>query len=422
MLGTVRDRHHHAMTAGASTMSDRSKWITTIAAATLAFALGTTPVFADAGFQQWIKDFRSIAVKNGVDGRVYDRATRGVSSPDPDVLRKARYQPEFRTKVWDYFDSRVNDYSVAKGREMLQRYGPVLDRVEAETGVSRNILLAIWSMESSYGAIFDKPKLLHDPVRALSTLAYADRRRAKFGRTQLIAALKILQSGAVSERNFSSSWAGAMGHTQFIPTSYQAYKRDGDGDGKVDIWNSVPDALMTAANLLKKNGWRPGQTWGYEVRLPRGGVGRNGETRTLAEWTRLGFKRANGAGFARPGQRAELKLPAGANGPAFLMIRNFFVLKKYNNADKYALAVGHLADRIGGFEPFRQPWPRPAGSLNAKQLMEVQERLYALGYYEGAIDGNIGSGSRAAIARFQERAGLNPDGVASMGLLKALKK
>ena len=400
----------------------RQTWTRTIAAAALVLCIGTTPTYADAGFQRWIKDFRSVAIKNGVQPSIYDRATRGITSPDPDTLRKARFQPEFRTQVWDYFDSRVNDYTVAKGREMLREYGPVLARIEGETGVSKEVLLAIWSMESSYGAIFEKRKLLHDPVRSLATLAYADRRRAKFGRTQLIAALKILQSGVVPRDKFTSSWAGAMGHTQFIPTSYQAYRRDGDGDGKVDIWNSVPDALSTAANLLKKNGWRAGQTWGYEVKLPRGGAARLGETRTLADWSRRGFVRANGAGFARPGQKAVLKLPAGPNGPAFLMIRNFFVLKKYNNADKYALAVGHLADRIGGFEPFRQEWPRPAGTLNANQLMDVQRRLQALGYYDGAIDGNIGSGSRAAIAKFQAKRGLNPDGFPSLDLYKALKK
>ena len=404
-------------------MTDRmTKRAATCLAAAAILAISTAPTFADAGFQRWLGDFRSVAVKNGVKGSVYDAATRGVTSPDPDVLRKARYQPEFRSQVWDYLDSRVNDYSVAEGQRMLQKWGSTLERIERQTGVSKNILLAIWSMESSYGKVLERKKILHDPVRALATLAYADKRRAKFGRQQLVAALKILQSGAVKKKDFSSSWAGAMGHTQFIPTSYQAYKRDGDGDGKVDIWTNVPDALMTAANLLKKNGWRSGQTWGYEVRMPRGGAGRVGETRTLAQWQRLGFERANGAGFARPGQKAVLKAPAGGKGPAFLMIRNFFVLKKYNNADKYALAVGHLADRIGGFEPFQQQWPRPAGTLNANQLMEVQRRLAALGYYEGAIDANIGSGSRAAIAKFQAARGLNPDGVADLDLYKALAK
>ena len=394
----------------------------TLVASALVLAIGTSPAASDPGFQSWLRDFRSVATSQGVKGSVYDRATRGVTSPDPDVLRKARYQPEFRSTVWDYFDSRVNDYSVGKGQEMLAKWGPVLDRIERESGVSKNILLAIWSMESSYGAVLERKKILHNPVRALATLAYADKRRAKFGRQQLVAALKILQSGAVSEANFSSSWAGAMGHTQFIPTSYQAYKKDGNGDGKVDIWTNVPDALATAANLLKKNGWRPGQTWGYEVRLPRGGAAREGETRTLAQWERLGFQRANGGGFARPGQKAVLKVPAGGNGPAFLMIKNFFVLKNYNNADKYALAVGALADRIGGFEGFRQPWPRPAGSLNAKQLMEVQQRLASLGYYDGAIDGVIGSGSRAAIAKFQERQGLSVDGQPNLDVYKALAK
>ena len=399
-----------------------AKLSTTLATTALLFGLTTGTAAADPGFQRWLKDFRSVAVSQGVKGSVYDSATRGVTSPDPDVLRKAQYQPEFRSKVWDYFDSRVNEYSVAKGREMLATWGPVLDRIERESGVSKNILLAIWSMESSYGKVLDNKKILHDPVRALATLGYADKRRSKFGRTQLVGALKILQSGAVSKENFSSSWAGAMGHTQFIPTSYQAYKKDGNGDGKVDIWTNVPDALATAANLLKKNGWRSGQTWGYEVRLPRGGAANEGETRTLAQWERMGFKRANGAGFARPGQKAVLKVPAGGNGPAFLMVKNFFVIKNYNNADKYALAVGALADRIGGFEEFRQPWPRPAGSLNAQQLMDVQRQLAALGYYDGAIDGNIGSGSRAAISKFQAARRMDVDGLADLDLYKALKK
>ncbi len=385
----------------------------------LAFALAAGPALADAGFQNWVASFRSVAAKNGISGSTYDRAFRGVTAPDPEVIEKARSQPEFTAPVWDYFDNRVHENSVAVGRQMARKWKPWLDRIEQRYGVDRHILLAIWSMESNYGEILKNDKVMRNVVRSLATLAYADKRRAKFARTQLLAALKILQSGDIDESHLTGSWAGAMGHTQFIPTSYQAYAVDADGNGKRDIWTSVPDALATAANLLRKNGWQAGKTWGYEVALPAGKL--PGGSLTLAKWESLGVTRPNGKGFGRGSDKAELKVPDGRGGPAFLATRNFFVLKNYNNADKYALAVGLLADEIAGYGGLVQDWKRPFTKLSFEERQELQKRLSAHGYYDGKFDGKIGEGSRTAIKAFQAQMGLTQDGHPSKEVLKFLR-
>lgn len=391
-------------------------------AAMLVSGMGmTAPARADAGFQQWIRDFRSVAVSNGVRGDVYDRAFANVRSPDSEVLRKARFQPEFRNEAWQYVDARVNERTVGDGQQMLRKYGRLLNSIERQTGVSKYIILAIWSMESSYGEALKRPDRLHYVPRALATLAYADQRRAKFARNQLIAALQIAQRGDVPIAGLTGSWAGAMGHTQFIPTSYKAYALDGDGDGRRDIWNSVPDALFTAASLLRNNGWQSGQTWGYEVVLPTGRKFPGGSL-TLREWERMGVVRANGQAYPRPNQKAELKVLQGRDGPAFLMIRNFFVIKRYNNADKYALAVGLLADQIAGGAPPRKDWTRPFTRLSVAESEELQLRLKRAGFYDGEVDGKIGPISRSAIKAFQARAGMAQDGYASMEVLQVLRR
>ncbi|HHZ07837.1 MAG TPA: lytic murein transglycosylase [Rhizobiales bacterium] len=374
---------------------------------------------ADAGFRQWVQSFRSTAVSSGVSASTFDRAFRGVTDIDPEVLEKARYQPEFTAPVWDYFDNRVHEQSIAVGRQMAREWKPWLDRIEKAYGVDRHILLAIWSMESNYGEILKNDKVMRNVVRSLATLAYADQKRAKFARTQLIAALKILQSGDIDESHLTGSWAGAMGHTQFIPTSYQAYAVDADGNGKRDIWNSVPDALATAANLLRKNGWQTGRTWGYEVSLPSGKL--PGGSLTLSKWESLGVRRANGKPFKNGGDKAELKVPDGRDGPAFLATKNFFVLKAYNNADKYALAVGLLADEIAGYGGLVRDWNRPFTKLTFAEKQELQQRLSAYGYYDGKFDGKIGEGSRKAIKAFQAQAGLTQDGHPSMEVLSRLR-
>lgn len=394
-----------------------------VSAAVFALVSGVLPLEAraDAGFVRWINEFSATASKSGISKKTYNAAFAGVTTPDPEVLRKAGYQPEFKTPIWEYLDSRVNPYTVSVGRDMAAKHGRTLAALERHFGVDRNILLAIWSMETNYGAALEKTDRLHNIPQALATLAYADSRRAKFARSQLIAALKILQNGDVSARGLVGSWAGAMGHTQFIPTSYLLYAIDADGNGKRDIWNSIPDALATSANLLHKNGWQSGKTWGYEVVVPKGASKYAGKTMTLGEWEKLGFKRPSGKGFRFSDDRAELKLMGGGSGPGFLMTRNFFVLKKYNAADSYALGVGLLADEIAGYGGMAQSWPRPEGSLDIKEKFELQSRLKELGYYEGNVDGNFGSGSKAAITAIQSRLGLRVDGEPSRHLLNALR-
>lgn len=376
---------------------------------------------ADTAFKTWIVKFYETAAKSGISRSTYEKAFAGITEPDRDVLEKAAYQPEFKSVIWEYLDSRVNPYTVRIGREMAAKYGSTLNALERHFGVDKHILLAIWSMESNYGAVLEKPDRLHHVPQALATLAWGDPNRSKFARTQLIAALKILQSGDVTPKQLTGSWAGAMGHTQFIPTSYLLYAVDADGNGKRDIWHSVPDALATSANLLAKNGWQNGKTWGYEAVLPANGARLEGQTKTLAEWAKLGFARPNGKNFPRGTDRATLKLMAGANGPAFLMLKNFFVVKRYNAADSYALAVGLLADELAGHGGVQQSWPRPNGTLDIKQKFELQSRMKELGYYEGEVDGNFGSGSKAAISVIQKRLGMQPNGEPSRQLLEALR-
>ena len=376
---------------------------------------------ADAGFERWIAGFRATATKSGVSGATYDRAFNNITEIDAEVLEKAHNQPEFRAPAWEYFDNQVHENSIAVGRAMARKHKAALGKLEARYGVDRHILLAIWSVESNYGEILKNEGVMRNVIRSLATLAYADKTRAKFARTQLVAALKILQRGDIDERHLTGSWAGAMGHTQFIPTSYQAYAVDADGNGRRDIWNSVPDALGSAANLLAKNGWQHGKTWGYEVSLPAGKKFPEGSM-SLAKWQGIGVERASGKAFKNGSDSATLRLLDGRGGPAFLLTKNFSVLKRYNNADKYALAVGLLADEIAGYGGLVQDWKRPFTKLSFEERQELQERLSSHGYYDGKLDGKIGSGSRSAIKAFQQAAGLTPDGHPSMEVLSRLRR
>lgn len=377
---------------------------------------------AEESFRSWVEDFRREAEASGISRDVYLHAFQGIDQPDKVALERAAYQPEFTMEIWDYLDTRVNSLSISRGQKMREQYGDILQQIEEDSGVPAPVILAIWSMETNYGLVLKNKKRLHYVPKALATLGWGDPKRGKFGRTQLVAALKILQAGDVDRENLLGSWAGAMGHTQFIPTSYLAYGVDFDGDGKRDIWNSVPDALATAANLLAKNGWRAGKTWGYEVVVPTTLAKYEGETMTLVEWQKLGIVRPGGKGFPRLSDRAELKMIGGADGPGFLMLKNFFVIKRYNNSDFYALAVGLLADRLGGWGQMVQPWPRPQGSLSFEEKLEVQRLLKAQGYYQGEIDGHLGKGSRQGIRAYQQQAGQSVDGRPTRQLLDELRR
>jgi len=397
--------------------------LATAAAAFAALVLSATPGLADAGFQRWVQGFWPQAKAAGISRATFDQAFAGIDV-DAEVLEKARYQPEFVKPIWEYVDSAASAKRVENGRRMLAERRAELDAIEAKYGVDRHVLVAIWGMESSYGAVLDNAKIVKPVIQSLATLAYRDKRRARFARQQLIAALKILQRGDVGTAGLTGSWAGAMGHTQFIPTTYNGYAVDFDGDGRRNIWTSPPDALASAANYLKKSGWVAGKTWGYEVELPRGfdySMGNEKTVLAVSDWQRMGVRRAGGRDFPRPSDQARLLLPAGARGPAFLMLKNHYVIKRYNNATAYALAIGHLSDLLRGGEAFAQSWPRDTRPLTRAEAKALQGELARLGFYSGTIDGKIGAGSQAAIRAYQARIGMEPDGFADLGLLERLR-
>ncbi len=373
-------------------------------------------------FAAFVRNLWPEAQARGVSRRVFDAAFAGVT-PDDDVIAKATRQPEFHKPIWDYLDGAVSDTRMENGKAMLVQHARLLDRIEATYGVPRQYVIAVWGMESSYGAVLQNPKIVKDNIRSLATLAYAGGKRAKYGRTQLLASLHILERGDVDPRHMTGSWAGAMGHTQFIPTTYEAYAVDFDGDGRRNIWTSIPDALASTANYLAKMGWRTGETWGYEVALPRGfDFHKVGRSMTVAEWQALGVRRAAGAPFPRPGDEAQLLLPGGSAGPAFLTLKNFKVIRRYNNAVAYALGVGHLGDRLIGGGPFLAAWPRDSRALDADERREIQARLNAKGFHVGEVDGKIGGGTIDGIKAYQMAMGLVPDGYPSDELLKHLRR
>ncbi len=378
---------------------------------------------ADRNFSQWVEELWPEARAKGISEGTFRRAFDGVT-PDPEVIELASRQPEFVRPVSDYIASAVSDERIETGQEMLARHAGVLDLIEARYGVSRYIVVAIWGIESSYGEVLDNKNIVRPVIRSLATLAYQGGRRATFGKQQLLAALQILERGDVRPEQMYGSWAGAMGHTQFIPTTYNQYAVDFDGTGRRDIWNSIPDALGSAAAYLSARGWRTGKTWGYEVTLPEGfdfALADGDARRSLSEWERHGVRRVQGQAFPRPDDEAYLMLPAGARGPAFLALPNFRTILAYNNANSYALAVGHLADRLKGFNPIVGEWPENDRPLTAAQRREMQEHLVSRGYDTGGIDGMVGPKTRSAIRSFQSRIGLPADGYASYSLLQRLR-
>jgi membrane-bound lytic murein transglycosylase B len=381
--------------------------------AAMAHAAAVTPA-------EWVQSFWPAARAVGVSRAVFDAALAGFT-PDPDVIKKAATQAEFNMPIWHYIDMMVSDERIGGGKAALAKYSDTLARIEREYGVDRYIVVAIWGMESLYGDALSNPKLVKGTIRSLATLAYSGGRLAKFARPQLLVALEILQRGDVTVKGMVGSWAGAMGQTQFIPTTYNAFAVDFDGDGHRNIWTSAPDALASTANYLRKSGWRPGQTWGYEVSLPKDFNLRRAASHTLAEWHKLGVDRVGGKSYPRPEDRATLFLPAARDGPVFLVLGNFQVIKRYNNANSYALAVGHLADRLRGFGPFVTPWPAHEPPLSTEDRQKLQRLLTARGLYSGDADGNIGSGSREAIKSYQLAVGMTPDGIESRRLLEMLE-
>ncbi|WP_407965708.1 lytic murein transglycosylase [Bartonella sp. C271] len=377
--------------------------------------------YADSRFQHWINEFKKTALANNISPSTFDIAFKTIHTIDQEVLKKAAYQPEFVDMPWEYFDNRIHDNAIIEGRQQAKKWQQWLQKIENRFGVNRNLLLAIWSMESNYGKILTNKGIMRDTIRSLATLAYADQKRQKYARTQLIAAMKILQSGEIHRSQLVGSWAGALGHTQFIPSSYLIYAIDMDGSGRSDIWNSIPDSLATAANLLHRNGWQSNLTWGIEVKLPNNKKLPENWL-SFKQWKELGVQHAHQKPFPSLSEQAILKFPDGPKGPAFLVTKNFFVIKRYNNADRYAFAVGLLADRIAGHPKLSQDWNRPFKPITFKERIELQSRLEKLGDYQGEIDGKIGTASKKAIKAFQLRHGLEANGYPSYETLSHIRK
>ncbi len=373
----------------------------------------------NASFEQFVADFWPKAKAKGISRRLYKAAFDGVT-PNAKVIELGERQPEFTTPVWAYVEKRVTPARIEKGREKREELERTLAAIEKRYRVDRHVLLSIWGMETNFGGY--KGEL--STVRSLATMAFTGRRK-KYGRSQLLAALKILQNGDIPVKGMTGSWAGAMGHTQFIPTTYQAYAVDWTGDGKRDIWNSVSDALASTANYMKISGWKPGRPWGWEVKLPRkfnyGRIGRK-NARSVASWVKLGLKPARGGRFGSAGTKSWVILPAGADGPAFLVTDNFKAILRYNASTAYALAVGHLADRIRGARGFAAKWPVHHRMLSRTQRVELQGLLARRGLYDGDVSGRFGRQTRAAIVAYQKTAGLPPDGFANVALLERLRR
>lgn len=349
----------------------------------------------------------------------FDTAFAGVEL-DADILERLTNQPELVSAPWDYIGLRVSETRIANGRAKLAEHAGLLAELEARYGVDRHTILAIWGMESSYGAMQGN----HGIVRSLATLAIIDERRPAFWRGELLKALTILERGDISPAKMTGSWAGAMGHMQFMPSSFLAQAVDHDGDGRRDIWGSVPDALASAANYMKRAKWLAGEPWGFEVVLPESfdyALSAPNLARTGLEWQALGVTRPGGAAMPDAGRPMSLLLPAGARGPAFLVTGNFRAILAYNNAVPYALAVGQLADRIAGGPPIAGFWPTDDAPLDRAGREELQRLLASQGFDVGTIDGVIGNQTRLAVRAYQKRAGLPEDGHAGSNFLKSLK-
>lgn len=377
-----------------------------------------TQAAANPDFDRWIKGFEGRARAQGIRQDTLSAAFRGVTY-DPDVIRRDRNQSEFTKTIWEYLDSAASATRIANGKSALKAHNSKLVAIEKRFGVEKEVVVAVWGLESAYGSFRGK----NDIVQSLATLAY-DGRRGAFFEEQLIAALKILQNGDTSPRNMTGSWAGAMGHTQFIPTSYLDYAVDFTGDGRRDIWSDDPtDALASTAAYLSRFGWATGQPWGVEVQLPSGfnyELANRKITKRPGQWARLGVVDTRGRAVPNHG-KASILLPAGGQGAAFMIFKNFSVIERYNTADAYVIGVGHLSDRIKGGPPIKSSWPRGDRALTFSERKEMQQRLTRAGFSTQGIDGKIGPKTIDAVRSFQKSQGIVPDGYASLSLLKRLR-
>ena len=373
-------------------------------------------------FQSCLASLRSSAISSGVNASTYDRYTQNLT-PDYSVIEKLNYQPEFSTPIWDYLSGLVDEERVAKGREMLAQHRDVLNRVQAAYGVPAETVVAVWGVESNFGDISGKYPLL----QSLGTLSCEGRRQSYF-RGEFFSTMRILQRGDLREEQLKGSWAGAFGHTQFMPSTYESLAVDFDGDGRRDLVSSTADALASTANFLKRGGWQTGMPWGFEVNIPEsasvGGESRRNK-KSLSSWESRGFTRIDGSpiiqGNLSGSTSAGLMMPAGKDGPAFLVFKNFDAIYGYNAAESYALAIAHLSDRLQGKGTIQKAWPTNDQGTSRMERREIQNYLLKKGYDIGNADGLIGDKTRQAIQTEQARLGLSQTGRAGQQILKAFR-
>jgi len=388
-----------------------------------ALATVASPALARSrSFEQWRASFRPRALKRGISPEVYDRAM--AIKPDTSVYALKRSQPEFKEELWQYLNRRVSEWRIALGQERVRQYADLLARIERDYGVDPYILVALWGVESGFGELIDNRRYMRPVIPALAALAWGEPRRRHYWEQELLNALVIVQRGWAAPKEMIGSWAGAMGHTQWMPEVWLNMGVDYDGDGRIFPFGPPDDALAGAARYLAVRGhYRRGEAWGYEVRLPHGFNKRHaGKTyRSYAKWASLGVKRADGQPFPRPGDQARLTVPV-AGGPAFLLGNNFAAVHSFNPAFSYTLAIVYLADRIRGMGPFVQQFPGGERTPTLTELQEIQRRLTALGFDTGGADGRVGAGTMRAVAAYQRKVGMKPDGYAGLKLLARLRQ
>ncbi len=385
----------------------------------LALLCARPSLAATLSFPAWLDAFRRDAAAQGISEATLRRSLDGLQ-PVQGVIDLDRRQPEFVQSFWRYM-KRVSDNRVAEGQQRLRDNNQILSQVEVKSGVPAPVLMSFWGLETNFGATLGDFRV----IPAVATLAWEGRREALF-RGELMAALRIVQSGVRTPNDLVGSWAGATGQFQFLPSTYLNNALDYDGDGTPDIWTNLPDAFASAANLLRNNGWQPGEPWGYEVVLPPGfdyGLADGKTQRGLGAWEGLGVRRPGGGRLAPGGDSGALVLPAGWQGPAFLVFRNYLAIRRWNNSQLYAISVGHLADRIAGFGPLSVKAPPEADQrLTVAEVTEIQTRLNALGYDSGTPDGKVGPMTRGALRAYQKDQGLPADGFPTVGLLRRLQR
>jgi len=377
---------------------------------------------SETGFNDWKDEFRATAIEKGIPAGIYDREMESVTRI-PRVMELNADQPEFTKAIWEYLDIAVSDTRVSNGLNNYSANKELLAEIEAAYGVDAEIITAIWGLESAYGAILGN----YDVLSALATLGY-EGRRTSFGRDQLVAALEIITKDYADRDQLKGSWAGAMGQTQFIPTTYLAYAVDQNADGRRNLWADLPDVFGSTANYLRKSGYTADQPWGFEVTLPDDfdySTADRSIRKSAASWSQAGVTKADGTAL---GDHIDLNeegfifVPAGSAGPAFIAFSNFNAILRYNNSTSYALGIGLLSDHIAGRATgFSKDWPRKDRPLSLSERKALQQALADAGYDPGPVDGIIGAGTRAALRKWQAANGMEPDGYASDAVLEALQ-